>query len=354
MEVERGRIEPEFDPIAEGFDEGEEFFEHFRFTPDPGQHLLRIDKYLFNLLPQTSRNRIQQAAKAGSIWVNGKPVKQNHRVKPGELIQVVLSKPPRHNELLAEDLPLDILFQDDHLMIIDKKPGMVVHPAHGHHSGTLVNGVLHLIRQLPPGTASERPGLVHRIDKNTSGILVIALNEYAMAHLSRQFFERTTHRLYEALVWGALKEDKGTVVAHVGRHLKERKLYAAFPDGSHGKHAVTHYTVLERLGYLSRIECKLETGRTHQIRVHMQSIGHPLFADDFYGGDKVVYGPKNGSYAHFVENTFQVLPRQALHAKVLGFEHPVTGAWMEFESPLPEDMALGLDRWRNYAAGSLV
>ncbi len=352
MEVQRGRIEPEFDPVSEGFDEGEEFFEHFRFVPDRGQQMLRIDKYLFNLMPQTSRNRIQQAAKAGSIWVDGKPVKQNHRVKPGELIQIVLSKPPRHKELLAEDLPLDVLFQDEHLMIIDKKAGMVVHPAFGHHSGTLVNAVLHRIRQLPPGSAAERPGLVHRIDKNTSGILVIAMNEYAMAHLSKQFFERSTHRLYEALVWGEFKEASGTVVAHIGRHLKERKLYAAFPDGSHGKYAVTHYKVLENLGNLSRVECKLETGRTHQIRVHMQSIGHPLFSDDFYGGDKVVCGPNSGSYKRFVENTFEVLPRQALHAKLLGITHPVSGERMEFESPLPLDMQQALERWRSYASGS--
>jgi len=332
--------------------EQQELFEHHRFIVDPGQSLIRIDKYLFARMENISRTRIQNAANAGNILVNNNPVKPNYRVKPDEIVQIVLPSPPREIELIPENIPVNIVYEDDDVIVVNKEPGMVVHPAYGNYSGTLVNALMWHFRDLPLFSPGElRPGLVHRIDKNTSGILVIAKNELALNRLSRQFYERTTDRKYIALVWGTPDPREGTITGNVGRNIRNRKIMQVFPDGSQGKPAITHYKIIEEFGYTSLIECKLETGRTHQIRVHFSSIRHPLFNDDEYGGDRILKGTTFSKYRQFVKNCFKILPRQALHAKSLAFDHPVTGKRMSFDSELPEDMQQVIDKWRKYISG---
>jgi 23S rRNA pseudouridine1911/1915/1917 synthase len=330
----------------------QELYEHYRFEADPKQSLLRIDKFLANRIENTSRTRIQAAASAGNIMVNGVPVKPNYRVKPGDTIQILLPQPPRLVELAPEDIPLNIVYEDDHLLIVNKEPGMVVHPGYGNYTGTLINALMWHFRDLPLFNSGElRPGLVHRIDKNTSGLLVIAKTEYALNHLARQFYEHTTGRKYIALVWGSPPDDEGTITGNIGRSPRDRKVMFVFPDGSEGKNAITHYRVLERLGYVSLVECQLETGRTHQIRVHMSWIGHPLFNDSEYGGDRIIKGTTFTKYQQFVRNCFDILPRQALHARYLSFIHPATRAFTEFDSQLPADMEAVINKWRTYIAG---
>jgi 23S rRNA pseudouridine1911/1915/1917 synthase len=332
--------------------EQQELFEHHRFKADPGQSLLRIDKFITARLENTSRTRVQTAANAGNILVNDLPVKPNYKVKPGDIIQVVLPTPPREIELIPENIPINIVYEDDDVVVVNKEPGMVVHPAYGNYTGTLVNALMWHFKDLPLFQTGElRPGLVHRIDKNTSGILVIAKNEFAHNRLAKQFFDRTTDRRYVALVWGTPDPPEGTITGNVGRSPKDRKVMYVFPDGSQGKHAVTHYKVIENLGYTSMVECKLETGRTHQIRVHLSYIKHPIFNDDEYGGDKILKGTTFTKYQQFVRNCFGILPRQALHAKSLAFDHPVTRKRMSFDSDLPEDMKQAAEKWRNYISG---
>ncbi|MBN1252107.1 MAG: RluA family pseudouridine synthase [Bacteroidales bacterium] len=331
-----------------------ELFEHFKYIVDKGQSPLRIDKYLFNKIENISRNRIQEAASGGNILVNGNSVKANYKVRPSDEITIVFEYPPREIEIIAEDIPIDIIYEDDEILLVNKRPGMVVHPSYGHYSGTLVNALAYHLKNLPLFESDDpRPGLVHRIDKNTSGILLIAKTEEAKTKLSKQFFDRTTNRKYIALVWGNFDDDEGTITGNIGRNLKNRKVMQVFPDGEYGKHAVTHYKVLERFGYVSLIECKLETGRTHQIRAHMKYIGHPLFNDDEYGGEKILKGTTFTKYKQFVQNCFNILPRQALHAKSLGFTHPKTGEEMFFDSEIPEDMAQAIEKWQNYAIHKL-
>ncbi len=326
-----------------------EWFEQFSIRASKGQEPLRIDKFLMNFIEGTTRNRIQQSADSGQIWVNGNPVKSNYKVKPGDEIKVVLEEPPRIIDVLAENIPIEIVYEDESVVVINKKAGMVVHPGHGNYKGTLVNALKFHFDNLPSMSAElERPGLVHRIDKDTSGLLVIAKTDQAMQSLSSQFKARTTDRLYDALVWGSLDEDSGTIEGHIGRHLKDRLQMAVFEDESQGKPAITHYKVLEKFLYVTLVECKLETGRTHQIRAHFKHIGHPLFNDGRYGGDAILKGTTFSRYKQFVENCFKVCPRQALHAKTLGFDHPVTGERMFFQAPLPEDMVELLEKWRNY------
>lgn len=332
-------------------EEQAELFEHFRFLVDKGQSLLRIDKFLASRIENASRTKVQNAADAGNILVNGKPVKSNYKVKPSDLVTVVLPHPPREIELIPQNIPVNIVFEDDDLLIVNKGPGMVVHPGYGNYTGTLVNALAYHLKDNPMFASGElRPGLVHRIDKDTSGILVIAKNELALNKLASQFFNRTTDRKYIALVWGSLKEDEGTITGNIGRNPRDRKQMHVFEDGSEGKHAVTHYKVIERLGYVTLVECKLETGRTHQIRVHFKYIGHPLFNDHLYGGNEILKGTTFAKYKQFVQNCFKIIPRQSLHAKSLAFDHPVTRERMSFDSDLPEDMKQVIDRWRNYTA----
>lgn len=331
--------------------EQQDMYEHYRFIADPGQSLLRIDKFLSDRIENTSRSKIQNAAEAGCILVNSRSVKSNYRIKPGDIVQVVLPSPPREIELIPENIPIETVYEDDDLIVVNKKPGMVVHPAYGNYRGTLVNALMWHFRDLPLfNTGESRPGLVHRIDKNTSGILVIAKNEQALYKLSKQFFDRTTDRKYIAIVWG-IPEPEGTIIGNVGRNIRDRKIMQVFPDGSDGKPAITHYRVLEELGYVSVIECKLETGRTHQIRVHMSHIKHPLFNDEEYGGDKILKGTTFSKYQQFIKNCFNILPRQALHAKSLAFDHPVTGKRMFFDSEIPDDMKTVIEKWRKYLSG---
>ena len=330
--------------------EQQELYEHFHFDVDKGQALLRIDKFLTSKIHDVSRNRIQSAADAGNIMVNGKPVKPSYKVKPLDSISIVMAYPPRDVEILPENIPLNILYEDGQLVVVDKPVGMVVHPGHGNFSGTLVNALLYHFRDLPLFSSGEqRPGLVHRIDKNTSGILVIAKTELAMQHLARQFFQRTTNRKYIALVWGDMSSDEGTITGNIGRSIRDRKKMQVFPDGEQGKHAVTHWKVIERLGYVTLVECKLETGRTHQIRAHFEYIRHPLFNDEHYGGDTIVKGTTFTKYKQFVQNCFEICPRHALHAKSLGFKHPITGKELNFETPLPADISAVIERWRTYS-----
>jgi len=331
--------------------ENEELYEHHKFVASVGQEPLRVDKFLMNFIENATRSKLQQAAKAGNVLVNELPVKSNHKVKPNDIVRIVLAYPPAENLLVAEDIPLDIIYEDDAVMVVNKPAGMVVHPGHGNYSGTLVNGLIHHIENLPTNS-NERPGLVHRIDKDTSGLLVVAKTETAMANLSRQFFDRTTERLYYALVWGNVAEDEGRIEGNIGRSLKNRLQMAVFPDGDFGKHAVTHYKVLERLTYVTLVQCKLETGRTHQIRVHLKNIGHTLFNDERYGGNDILKGTTFTKYKQFVHNCFKVLPRQALHAKTLGFTHPTTGEFMRFNSEVPEDITACLEKWRTYSENS--
>lgn len=326
-------------------------FEHYRLTVDPGQKALRIDKFLANRIDNASRSRIQAAADAGNILANDQPVKPNYKVKPNDEIVIVMDYPRRELKIIAEDIPLNIVYEDDSLMVINKPPGLVVHPGHGNYTGTLVNALAYYFKDLPLFNSQDpRPGLVHRIDKDTSGLMVVAKTEQAKNKLALQFFEKTSVRRYQALVWGSLKEDEGTVTGHIGRSLKNRQVFTVFPEGEFGKHAVTHYKVLKRIGYVTLVECRLETGRTHQIRVHMKHINHPLFNDANYGGDKILRGTTYTKYKQFVFNCFKTLPRQALHAKTLGFTHPVTGEQMMFDSELPEDMSTAIERWENYIA----
>jgi len=335
-------------------DEQDELYEHHRFVADKNQGHLRVDKFIFNLLAQTSRNRIQRAARAGSILVNGKSVKPNYKVKPDEIVQIILDHPPKEVDLVPEDIPVNVIYEDDSFCIVNKEAGMVVHPGYANYTGTLINALLYRMKNLPNLASSDRPGLVHRIDKDTSGLLVIALSDYAMTHLSKQFFDRTTDRLYTALVWGDLKEETGSIEGNIGRSLKDRKVMSIFPEGDFGKHAITHFKVLERFGYATLVECKLETGRTHQIRAHFQYIGHPLFGDPTYGGNKILKGINTAKYKQFVNNNFEFLPRQALHARTLAVTHPVSGERHVFESELPKDMLKVIERWRNYSTNHSV
>jgi len=328
-----------------------DLYEHYRFEVDPGQSLVRIDKFLANHLENTSRTRIQAAAEAGCIIVNNKTVKSNYKIKPGDIISIVLPHPPKEIEILPENIPLNIVYEDDQVMVIDKKAGMVVHPAFGNYSGTLVNALLYYFRDNPLfQTGEHRPGLVHRLDKDTSGLLVIAKTESAINKLAIQFFNKTIIRRYNALVWGNMKEHEGTITGNLGRNPRDRKKMFVFADGSEGKMAITHYKVIEKFDYVTLVECRLETGRTHQIRVHFQYIHHPLFNDPEYGGNIILRGTTFTKYRQFVLNCFKILPRQALHAKILGFKHPVTGTDMLFESELPDDMSTVIDKWRKYVS----
>jgi 23S rRNA pseudouridine1911/1915/1917 synthase len=314
--------------------------------------LLRIDKFLSDRIENTSRTKIQNAANAGCILVNNTPVKPNYKIKPGDLVQVVLPAPPREVELIPEDIPIKIVYEDDDVVVVNKDPGMVVHPGYGNYTGTLVNALMWHFRDLPLfSTGESRPGLVHRIDKNTSGILVIAKNEFSLYKLSKQFFDRTTDRKYIALVWGVPDPREGTITGNVGRNIRDRKIMQVFPDESDGKAAITHYRTIEDFGYISVIECKLETGRTHQIRVHLSHTKHPLFNDEEYGGDRILKGTTFTKYQQFIKNCFRILPRQALHAKSLAFDHPVTGKRLSFESELPDDMKQVIEKWRTYTSG---
>lgn len=326
-------------------------YEKYRFVADPGQTLLRVDRFLVDRIQHVSRNRIQDAAEAGCIVVNGQAVKSNYRVKPMDEVVVMVTTPPRDNVLIPEDIPLDIVYEDDCVMVVNKPAGMVVHPGHGNFSGTLVNGLAwHFRNQSAFSTNDPRPGLVHRIDKNTSGLLVVAKDPETKANLGWQFFHKTTERLYTALVWGNIDTDNGTVEGNIGRNPSDRQSMTVFRDGSNGKPAVTHYSVLERFGYVTLVECRLETGRTHQIRVHMKHIGHPLFNDERYGGHEILRGTTYAKYTQFVRNCFALCPRQALHARTLGFTHPKTGERLLFESSLPDDLNLLIEKWRGYTA----
>jgi 23S rRNA pseudouridine1911/1915/1917 synthase len=331
-------------------DDDNNLYEHYSFVAEKGQQPLRIDKYLMNFIENATRTKIQAAAKEGSIYVNGEPVKSNYKVKPFDEIKVLFAHPPHEYLLVPEDIPINVVYEDDDVLVVNKPAGMVVHPGHGNYSGTLINALTFHFDNLP-NNSSERPGLVHRIDKDTSGLLVVAKTEEAMAHLSNQFAEKTSEREYVALVWGNVEEDEGTIEGNIGRHPKNRLQNTVFFDdeADRGKPAVTHYKVLERFGYVTLVSCKLETGRTHQIRVHMKHIGHTLFNDERYGGELILKGTTFTKYKQFVENCFKVLPRQALHAKTLGFVHPKTGEFMRFTSEIPEDMQQCIEKWRNYA-----
>jgi 23S rRNA pseudouridine1911/1915/1917 synthase len=336
------------DDAADG---SEELYQRFVFNVDKGQESYRIDKFLMSRIEGATRNKLQQAINTGLILVNNKEVKQNYKIKPFDNIIIYSDLSPESTEVIPEKLPLNIVFEDDDIMIINKPAGMVVHPGSGNYSGTLLNGIAWYLQQKNPEVNEQtlsRFGLVHRIDKNTSGLLVLAKNDKALRHLAKQFFDHTVKRQYTALVWGDVQNDKGTIVAHVGRNLRYRKLFEAYPEGDHGKAAITHYTVLERFNYVTIVQCVLETGRTHQIRVHMKHIGHPLFNDDIYGGNKILKGTIFTKYKQFVDNCFAICARQALHAKTLGFIHPTTGKEMFFEAELPNDIEQVIEKWRGY------
>jgi 23S rRNA pseudouridine1911/1915/1917 synthase len=329
--------------------EEQDLYEHLRILVDKGQSLLRIDKFLMHRIENASRNRIQNAIEQGNVLVNEKTIKASYKVKPLDVISVVLPHPPRDTEVYPEDLPINIIYEDDDVLVVNKEAGMVVHPGYNNYTGTLVNALVFHFQQLPtlPGN-DGRPGLVHRIDKDTSGLLLISKNERSMTYLARQFFEHTITRKYIALVWGDLEQD-GTVDGYIGRSVSDRRVMAIYDDPEKGKWSVTHYKVLERLNYVTLIECQLETGRTHQIRAHMKHIGHPLFSDATYGGDKILKGTVFSKYKQFVENCFELMPRQALHAQTLGFTHPATKKQMHFEAPLPQDFESVLEKWRKYS-----
>jgi 23S rRNA pseudouridine1911/1915/1917 synthase len=329
-----------------------ELYEHFNIVADKGQGLLRMDKFLSNRLENVSRTRIQAAASAGNILVNDQPVKPSYKVKPGDVISILLPHPPRDIEIIPENIPLDILHEDNDIIVLNKPAGLVVHPGHGNYTGTLMNALTYHLKDIPLFQEGKiRAGLVHRLDKNTSGTLVVAKTEMAHNKLAKQFFDRTIDRKYIALVWGNLKDDEGTIAGHIGRNPRDRTKMYVFPDGKEGKPGTTHYRVLERLGYVTLVECKLETGRTHQIRVHFQYIKHPLFNDEEYGGDQILRGTTFTRYKQFVKNCFSILPRHALHAKYLGFKHPASGEWLQFTSELPENMNTVIEKWRNYIVG---
>lgn len=340
---------------AEQTEGNDELYERFQFTADKGQEPYRIDKFLMNRIEGATRNKLQQAINSGLVLVNEKEVKQNYKIKAFDKIVVYSDLLPESTEVVPEKMDLNIVYEDEEIMMINKPAGMVVHPGSGNFRGTLLNGVAYYLQQKNPAINAEtlpRFGLVHRIDKNTSGLLVLAKADKAMSNLAKQFFDHTVERKYIALVWGDIENDKGTINAHVGRNLRYRKLFEAYPEGDHGKEAITHYKVIERLNYVTLVECVLETGRTHQIRVHMKHIGHPLFNDDYYGGDKIVKGTVFTKYKQFVENCFAICPRQALHAKTLGFIHPVTGKQMNFDSELPNDIKSVIEKWSNYVKNS--
>lgn len=336
---------PETNPADK---DSEELYEHYKIIADKGQAPLRVDKFLMNRIENTSRNRIQKTAEAGCILVNGKEVKSNYKVKASDIVSVVLPTEPREIELIPQNIPVSIVYEDDDVVVINKEAGMVVHPGYGNYTGTLMNAMVYHFQNLPVKDDETRPGLVHRIDKNTSGLLVIAKNEMAMTLLAKEFFDRTIERKYLALIWGDLKQDEGTITGNIGRSLKDRKVMEVFPGGEDGKHAVTHYKVIERFGYVTLVECKLETGRTHQIRAHFKFIGHPLFNDETYGGNKILKGTTFNKYKQFIENCFKICPRHTLHAKSLGFLQPKTKKPLYFEAELPSDMQQLIEKWRNY------
>ena len=329
--------------------EEQDLYEHLRIIVDKGQSLLRIDKFLMHRVENASRNRIQNAIDLGNVLVNDKQIKPSYKVKPGDIISVVLPHPPRDTEVYPENIPLDIVYEDDDVLVVNKPAGLVVHPGYNNYTGTLVNGLVFHFQQLPtlPGN-DGRPGLVHRIDKDTSGLLLISKNERAMTWLAKQFFDHTITRKYLALVWGDLETD-GTVTGYIGRSINDRRVMSVYDDPEKGKWSVTHYKVLERFGYVTLVECQLETGKTHQIRAHMRHVGHALFSDAMYGGDKILKGTVFNKYKQFVENCFEIMPRQALHAQTLGFLHPSLKRHLYFEAPLPADFAAVLDKWRKYA-----
>jgi 23S rRNA pseudouridine1911/1915/1917 synthase len=332
-------------------EDAEELFERLHIICAKGQEPLRIDKFLMNRIEGATRNKIQQGIENERVLVNGQPVKSNYKVRPLDEIIIYQTHEPESNEIVPEDIPFNIVYEDEDIIVVDKEPGMVVHPGSGNPGGTLVNAVAFYLKKNNPDideTALARFGLVHRIDKNTSGLLVMAKTPKAMTDLAKQFFDHTVHRRYVALVWGDFEEEEGTVIAHVGRHQRFRKLFTAYPEGEHGKDAITHYKVLEKFNYVTLIECRLETGRTHQIRVHMQHLGHPLFNDETYGGDRIVKGTVFTKYKQFVDNCFAICPRHALHAQQLGFIHPITKKEMRFESDLPKDMSAVIEKWRKY------
>jgi 23S rRNA pseudouridine1911/1915/1917 synthase len=327
----------------------EGLYEHHRIIVDKGQTLLRIDKFLMAKMANASRNKIQDGIESGAVKVNDEIIKSNYKVKPMDIITVSMDAPPRDTEIIPQNIPLDIVYEDEELLVVNKPAGMVVHPAHGNWDGTLVNALVYHFQNLPTHRNGEiRPGLVHRIDKDTSGLLVIAKTDQAMTHLAKQFFDHSIERTYAALVWGEPKQDEGTIVGNIGRSLKDRKIMAIFPDGSQGKEAVTHYKVLKKIRYVSLVQCNLETGRTHQIRVHLKSIGNTLFNDETYGGNKVLRGTVFSKYEKFVENCFKICPRQALHAKSLGFIHPKTGDFLQFDTELPVEMVEVMKKWEGY------
>lgn len=330
-------------------EEEERLYEEIKIVADAGQGLMRIDKFLMLKLPNVSRSKLQEAIREGVVLVNGRTVSPNHRIHPKDEIIVMMPEKDHVTEVIPEDIPLHIVYEDDELLVINKEAGMVVHPGHGNWTGTLVNALAFHFKNLPTTRNGEmKPGLVHRIDKDTSGLLVIAKTEKAMTHLAKQFFDHTAERTYYALVWGLIDRDNGTIEGNIGRSLKDRRMSAVFPEGDHGKPAITHYKVIERLRYVTLVACKLETGRTHQIRAHMKHIGHTLFGDEMYGGTQILKGEKFSKYKAFVENCFKIMPRQALHAKTLGFVHPSTGQWMQFDSELPADFQEVLEKWRHY------
>ena len=351
LDEQGSAIDNEIEYQPDFTENGRDLWEHYRMEVEKGQVLLRIDKYLADRIPGTSRNRIQNAAEAECIRVNGRAVKNNYRVKPGDLITIVMDRPRYENEIIPEDIPLNIVYEDEELMVVNNPARLVVHPGHGNYSGTLVNALAWHFRDNPLYDVSDpRLGLVHRIDKDTSGLLVIAKTPRAKTSLGGQFFNKTTTRQYIAMVWGEMKEPSGTVTGNIGRNPKDRLQMCVFADGEQGKHAVTHYTTLENLSHVAVVRCQLETGRTHQIRVHMRHIGHPLFNDARYGGDKVLRGVNSSAYRQFVAHCMEICPRQALHAKTLGFTHPATGEMMHFDSELPPDMAALIEKWREYTA----
>lgn len=341
----------EINGMEDGSDSSEELYERMSLIVDRGQEPMRLDKFLVQRIENASRNKVQQAIESGRVLINGKQVQSNHRIKPGEEIVVYSDKEVQGEEIVPEHIPLNIEYEDDDILIINKPVGLVVHPASGNPNGTLINGVAwHLLQQNKDITTDVLPrfGLVHRIDKNTSGLMVLAKTEKAVSSLAKQFFDHTIHRQYMAVVWGDVAEDSGTVVAHIGRHQRFRKIFDAYPDGEYGKDAITHYKVLERFGYVTIVQCELETGRTHQIRVHMKHIGHPLFNDELYGGDRIVKGTVFSKYKQFVDNCFALCPRHALHAKTIGFTHPRTRQEVVFNSEIPQDMQQLIEKWRNY------
>jgi 23S rRNA pseudouridine1911/1915/1917 synthase len=337
----------------ENEEQEDDLFEHHRITVDKGQSLLRIDKFLIARIQNATRNKIQLAIDSGFVKVNEKIIKASYKIKPEDIVVIALPTPPRDTEVLPEEIPLNIVYEDEDLLVVNKPAGMVVHPAHENWTGTLVNALVHHFQNLPT-SQNGRPGLVHRIDKDTSGLLVIAKTELAMTHLARQFYDHSIERTYLALVWGEPKPPAATIDAHVGRSLKDRRITTVFPDGDFGRNAITHYKTLEGLYYVSLLVCNLETGRTHQIRSHMQYIGHPIFNDAMYGGDKILKGTSFTKYKQFVDNCFKLMPRQALHAKTLGFVHPRTGKFMQFDSQLPPDFAAVLEKWRTYSQNQKV